>query len=204
MHVKTGNHSSVPFIKLGKCRIGTKCACKHTEKAGGEPKKWRILQWSPKRWISSEQGIKITSENFFAGGDLLRSVSAIPIKFIPQRNLEECREEVPTVTLHRTVCERTREERSHLGNYTTRRTKQSATRNLFAKKVGSCGCVTALHHTTTTNRRVHVRNATRKPQPRTQELALWCSHHPAWMRASHGSWSTPTVHPCLVRQGGCG
>ena len=40
-----------------------------------------------------------------------------------------------------------------------------------------CGCLTAPHHNTTTNWRVHVRNATRKPQARTQELALWCSSY---------------------------
>ena len=35
-----------------------------------------------------------------------------------------------------------------------------------------CGCLTSLHHETTTNRRVHVRSLTRKHQPRAQELAL--------------------------------
>ena len=34
------------------------------------------------------------------------------------------------------------------------------------------GSQTALHHKTTTYRRDHVRNDTRKPQVRTQELAL--------------------------------
>ena len=30
-------------------------------------------------------------------------------------------------------------------------------------------------------------------------------HHPAWVgHLTGGSRSTPTVHPCLVRQGGCG
>ena len=46
---------------------------------------------------------------------------------------------------------------------------------------------------TTTNRRVHVRNAARYPQARTQELALWCSHDRAWMRAPH-QWVPVNTH----------
>ena len=64
----------------------------------------------------------------------------------------------------------------------------------FVYCVFFCGCLTALHYNITANRRVHVRSPTRKPQSRTQELALWCSRHPAWMRASHGwvnTHSTP-------------
>ena len=30
------------------------------------------------------------------------------------------------------------------------------------------------------------------------------AHHPAWVGHTGGSRSTPTVHPCLVRQAGCG
>ena len=65
------------------------------------------------------------------------------------------------------------------------------------KKRHSRKLQTALHHNSTTNRRVHVRSPTRKHQPRTQELAIWCSHHPAWMRASHG-WVPVNAHSTPV------
>ena len=60
-----------------------------------------------------------------------------------------------------------------------------------------CGYSTALHHNLTTNSCVHVRSPTRSPQPCTQEMALCCSHHPAWMRASHG-WVSVNTHSTPV------
>ena len=63
MLVKTGNHSSVPFFKLGKCRIGISCACKHTERLEANQRDGIILQWSPKHWISSEHRIKSLHKN---------------------------------------------------------------------------------------------------------------------------------------------
>ena len=42
-----------------------------------------------------------------------------------------------------------------------------------------CGCLAALHHNLTTNRRVHVRSPTRKPQARTHELALMTVQSPS-------------------------
>ena len=35
----SGIHLSVLFIKRRKCKLGSKCASKHTEKAWGKPKK---------------------------------------------------------------------------------------------------------------------------------------------------------------------
>ena len=48
------------FNQKGSCKLGSECAFKHTEKAGGEPKK---LQ-SPKHWISPNQQRKFHRETF--------------------------------------------------------------------------------------------------------------------------------------------
>ena len=42
-------------------------------------------------------------------------------------------------------------------------------------------------------------------QSRSARAGALMAHHPAWVaHLTGGSRSTPTVHPCLVRQGGCG
>ena len=42
-------------------------------------------------------------------------------------------------------------------------------------------------------------------QPRNARAGALVVHHLAWVgRHAGGSWSTPTVHPCMVRQEGCG
>ena len=72
------------------------------------------------------------------------------------------------------------------------------------RKTKKGGKVRELRQCCTTKRpplqpRSHTRN------PRTQELALWYLHHPAWVEGhTGGSRSIPTAHPCGLRSGGCG
>ena len=51
MLVTSGTHLSVPFHPKEKCKLGSKCACTHTEKAGSEPKKRKKSVVVPTRTI---------------------------------------------------------------------------------------------------------------------------------------------------------
>ena len=79
MPVIIGIHLSVPFIKKGSCKFGNQCAFMHTEETGGKPKKRYNSVVVAKTWTPPKQRTKITSQKFFAKGDLLHGVPAIPV-----------------------------------------------------------------------------------------------------------------------------
>ena len=74
-----GIHLGALFIK----KEVANCAFKHTEKAGGEPKKnlWQSL----KHWISLKRERKLLREKFKRSEDFLHGVSAIPVKSMLQK-----------------------------------------------------------------------------------------------------------------------
>ena len=154
--VITGIHLDVPFTKEGNCKLGSKCAFKQTEKAGSEPKKRNnsvVLAKTLDHTQSEEQITEIQSEGAF-----LHGVSAIPVTSIVAGKIWEYCQQVPTGSRRRTTCDRARQARSDLGNYTfnkvdtavevrmLRRASKSEvvqsllkqTWNLPARKHGSC------------------------------------------------------------------
>ena len=72
-----------PLHHKGNCKFGSKCAFKHAEKAGGEPKKRNDSVLDAKTLDHATTG-RVTVLNFRAEGDLLHGVSAIPAKSILQ------------------------------------------------------------------------------------------------------------------------
>ena len=139
----------------GKCKLGGECAFKRTENVRSKPRKRCNCVVVAKTLDYTQAEDKNTSLKFFAKGDFLHRVSALPF-FIKKKWGEDC-QEVLTGSGRRTICERAREARSNLGNYLTRWTKRSksecsvvrATRKLcriYRSKHGFCSQESAQEH----------------------------------------------------------
>ena len=74
-----GIRLSVLFFKKGNCKLWNWCAFKHTDRAGGEPKKRDNFMVVAKTLDYTQAG-KVTSLEFRAKGDLLHGVSAVPVR----------------------------------------------------------------------------------------------------------------------------
>ena len=80
MPMITGIPPECRFHPKRYCKLGRKCAFKHTDKAGGEVKKRNNSVVVAKTLDLSQEEKKITSLNFMAKEDLLHGMSAIPEK----------------------------------------------------------------------------------------------------------------------------
>ena len=115
MPVISGIRLSVPFIKKGNCKLGSKCAFKHTEKAGSEPKKRTNSVVVVKTLDHTQAEDEITSLPFTAKGDLLHGVSAIPVKSILQNLWKTTARKFRLFRVSERFV-KVRKERSHFGS----------------------------------------------------------------------------------------
>ena len=116
MQVITGSHHSVPFIRKGIANLGVSVRSSIRKRLGANQSNDIILWSSPKKLNLTQPEDEPHFVNFTAKGNFLHGMSAIPMKSNLHNCVENCHE-VPTVSRHRTPCERAREERSNLGTY---------------------------------------------------------------------------------------
>ena len=117
------NHLSAPFVNKEIANLGISVRSSIPKRVETNQRSEIILWQSPKHGPKQEK--ETTSLKLAAKGKLLHGVSAIPVIFFLQNMVENDMKNVSTIAPRATFCSRSREERPHVGCFSTKWRKWS-------------------------------------------------------------------------------